>query len=94
MADAAGPSSSAPADPPGGGPSWARRAVIGFGRFWWDFLIGDTPELFLGAVVVVGLVAAVCLDHGLRDVAAALLPLLVAGLLTGSVWRASRRRPT
>jgi len=68
--------------------------VTGFGRFWWDFLIGDTPELFVGAVVAVGLVATVCLDHSLRDLADALLQLLVAALLTGSVWRARRGRPT
>jgi hypothetical protein len=68
--------------------------LAGFGHFWWDFLIGDTPELFVGAVVAVGLVALVCIDHRLRTAAAALLPLLVAGVLAGSVWRASRRRPS
>lgn len=31
------------------------RGVVAFGRFWWDFLIGDTPELFLATVVVIGL---------------------------------------
>ncbi len=69
-----------------------KRAIVGFGRFWWEFLIGDTPELFVGAVVVVGLVALLCLDHGLRTVAAVLLPLLVMGLLSFSVWRAGRAR--
>jgi hypothetical protein len=29
------------------------RYVIGFGRFWYDFLIGDRPELFLGPIVAV-----------------------------------------
>ena len=27
------------------------RYVIGFGRFWYDFLIGDRPELFLGPII-------------------------------------------
>ena len=58
-----------------------KRFVVAFGRFWWDFLIGDTPELFVGAVAVVGLVALLCLDHGLRTRAALILPLLVVGLL-------------
>ena len=67
------------------------RMVAAFGRFWWDFLIGDTPELFVGAVLVVGLVALVCVDHAARSWAAVLLPVLVAGLLGSSVWRAKRR---
>ncbi len=67
------------------------RMVSAFGRFWWEFLIGDTPELFVGAVLVVGLVALVCVDHGARAWAAGLLPLLVGGLLGSSVWRAKRR---
>jgi hypothetical protein len=33
------------------------RYVIAFGRFWYDFLIGDRPELFLGPVVALALVA-------------------------------------
>jgi len=67
------------------------RMVAAFGRFWWEFLIGDTPELFIGAVLVVGLVALVCVDHEARGWAAVLLPALVAGLLGTSVWRAKRR---
>ncbi len=70
-----------------------KRAIVGFGRFWWDFLIGDTPELFVGAVAVVGLVALLCLDHSLRTTCAFILPLLVMALLGLSVWRAGRSRP-
>ena len=75
--------SAAPANP-------AARMVAAFGRFWWEFLIGDTPELFVGAVLVVGLVALVCVDHAARTWAAYLLPVLVAGLLATSGWRAKR----
>jgi hypothetical protein len=39
------------------------RLVIGFGRFWWDFLVGDTPEITVAVIVIVGVVAL------LRDVA-------------------------
>ena len=81
-------------DRPGGALPLARRAVVGFGRFWWDFLIGDTPELFAGVVVAVGLVALLCLDHRLRTLAAVILPLLVVTVLGVSVWKASRHRPS
>jgi len=77
------PSAAAPANPVSG-------MVAAFGRFWWEFLIGDTPELFVGAVLVVGLIALVCVDHAARTWAAYLLPALVAGLLATSVWRAKR----
>ena len=72
----------------------AGRMVAAFGHFWWEFLIGDTPELFVGAVAVIGLVALVCLDHSLHTAAAVVLPVLVAGLLAGSAWKASRKRPS
>ena len=79
---------------PGGSRPWAVRAVAAFGHFWWDFLVGDTPELLVGGVGVIGLVALACLDHHLRTVGAFLLPVLVAVVLTGSVWWAARRGRT
>ncbi len=69
-----------------------KRLVVGFGRFWWEFLIGETPELFVGAAAVVGLVALLCLDHTLRTACAVILPVLVMGLLGLSVWKAARAR--
>jgi hypothetical protein len=68
----------------------ARRLLVGFGRFWWDFLVGDTPELLVGAVGVLTLIGVIGLDHALRGAAAVLLPLLVAAVLGVSVWRAVR----
>jgi len=62
------------------------RWLIGFGRFWWDFLVGDTPELFVGALVVLGVVAGL-VHGGARTAAIAVLPVLVAGLLVASVLR-------
>jgi hypothetical protein len=76
---------------PAGGPPAPLRWLYAFGRFWQDFLIGDTPELFIGAVAVVGLVALACVKPGLRTVAAVAAPILVAGVLTASVYRAVRR---
>jgi hypothetical protein len=68
------------------------RWPAALGRFWWEFLIGDTPELFLGVVAVLGLLAVLCLGPGLRTAAALLAPLLVAVVLSASVRRAVRRR--
>ena len=70
----------------------AVRWLAAFGRFWWDFLIGDTPELFVGAVAVIGVLAVMCLRPGLRTAAALLAPVLVAGVLTASVRRIARKR--
>lgn len=64
------------------------RAAAAFGRFWWDFLVGDTPELFVAVVAIVGL--ALLLRHD-RVAALVLLPLLVIAALMGSTFRGRRR---
>ena len=79
------------ADGPDIDESTARRWLGAFGRFWWDFLVGDTPELLIGVVLVVGVLALACLRPDLRTVIAFAAPVLVAGVLTLSVRRASRR---
>jgi hypothetical protein len=66
------------------------RALQTFGRFWWDFLVGDTPELAVGALAVIGLAAALA---GLGVAAAVLLPLAVVALLAVSVRRGARHDP-
>jgi len=73
-------------------PSLVFGWIRAFGRFWWDFLIGDTPELFVGAVAVIGVLAVLSSKPGLRTIAAFVAPVLVAGVLTASVYRAARRR--
>jgi hypothetical protein len=35
------------------------RYVIAFGRFWYEFLIGDRPELFVGPLVALAVTALV-----------------------------------
>lgn len=69
----------------------ALRLLIAFGHFWWEFLIGDTPELFLGGVTAVGVVAALCIDHRVRLTMAFVFPVLVAALCASSVWMAARK---
>jgi hypothetical protein len=66
------------------------RALRAFGHFWWDFLIGDTPELALATGVIV---AVAFLLDGSRWVGAILLPLLAAGFLLVSTLRGRRRAP-
>jgi len=64
---------------------------VAFGRFWWDFLVGETPELLIGAVVAVG-AAALLVHHGVvRFVVVGSLPLLVLGILALSTLRARAR---
>ncbi len=65
-----------------------KRAVIAFGRFWWDFLVGDTPELFVGTLVALGAAYAL---HREWVAAVVLVPLFVISLLVLSTWRGRSR---
>ncbi len=56
------------------------RGLRSFGHFWWDFLIGDTPELFVAVLVLVG--SAYGLRH-VRVAAIVVLPVLAAVFLEG-----------
>jgi hypothetical protein len=64
------------------------RLLIGFGRFWWDFLIGDTPELFIAALSVIGVTALLSEVWGFNVAAIIVLPLLVVVSLGLSLYRA------
>ena len=66
------------------------RLVRAFGHFWWDFLVGDTPELAVATGAIVGL--AFLLD-GQGVVGAILLPLVAAAFLFVSTYRGRRRAP-
>jgi hypothetical protein len=62
------------------------RWLKAFGRFWWDFLVGDTPELFVAMLVILGVTAL--LAKGVSTTAAwVTLPVLVVAGLVISVWR-------
>ena len=67
------------------------RAVRWLGRFLWDFIVGDTPELALATGVIVAI--AFLLD-GSEWLGAILLPLLTAGFLLASTLRGRRRAPS
>lgn len=57
-----------------------------FGRFWYDFLVGDDWLAALGAVAALGLTAALTGEHNPWW----LLPVAVAAVLAVSVRRAAR----
>jgi len=64
------------------------RFIRSFGRFWWDFIVGDDWRIAAGLVLAVGLTSL--LSHGGVN-AWWLLPAAVALLLAGSLWRATHR---
>jgi len=68
----------------------AARALRVFGHFWWDFLVGDTPEFALATGAIVGLAF---LLTGERTAGAILLPLTAAAFLLVSTYRGRRRAP-
>jgi hypothetical protein len=68
--------------------SGAKRALVAFGRFWWDFLVGDTPEMLIGVLIALGVVALLVKGLSANAAAVATFPVLVAVLLALSVYRA------
>lgn len=63
--------------------------VAGFFRFLWEFVVGDDWRI-AAAVVIAVLVTAILGHHGVR--AWWLLPIVVAALLSLSVWEAARAK--
>jgi hypothetical protein len=62
------------------------RWLRAFGRFWWDFLVADTPELFLATVLILGV--TVILAKVVSTTAAwVVMPVLVVAALVTSVRR-------
>jgi hypothetical protein len=72
-------------------PSIVVRLVKGFGRFWWDFLVGDTPELFVAVVVIVGVIAILSEVGHFNVTSIVVLPLAVLLALRWSLGRAMRQ---
>ena len=68
----------------------AVRVLRAFYRFWWDFLVGDTPELFVAALLIVGVVALCRIVWQLNVLALVALPVLCSVALTVSLRRAQR----
>ena len=70
-------------------PTLVVRLVKGFAMFWWDFLVGDTPELFVAALVIIGVVALLSDRAGTTTPSPwRSLPLLAISALAISLRRA------
>jgi hypothetical protein len=82
MAGGSGPGTTSSKEP------LARRWLVAFGRFWWDFLVGDTPELLIGVLIALGIVALLVKGASLNALAVAGFPAMVAVMLGLSVYRA------
>lgn len=64
------------------------KYIVGFGQFWYDFIVGDDWTVAAGVVIALALTAL--LAH--NDIAAWwLLPIAVALGLFGSLWRVARK---
>ena len=55
-----------------------------FGAFWWEFFIADTPEIFIGCLLILGLTFLVRSSPVAGAIA---LPAAVIVLLVYSAWR-------
>jgi hypothetical protein len=64
------------------------RYLRSFGRFWWNFIVGDDWRVAAGVAVALGL-TSVLTHNGVN--AWWLLPAAVALLLADSLWRAAGR---
>ena len=58
--------------------------IVAFGRFWYDFIVGDSAALAIGGVAALALTALLVATAG-AELAAWLLPLLVAVTLAVSL---------
>jgi hypothetical protein len=67
-----------------------RRWARAFGSFWWDFLVGDTPELFVAVMAIV--VVALLLRHH-HTAAVIVLPAMAIASLVASALRGRTGRP-
>ena len=56
-----------------------------FGRFWWDFLVGDDPKIAVSVVVVLAAGAVVVAASSGRWAAVAVAGALVAAFATAVV---------
>ena len=63
------------------------NAIRNFGRFWWDFVVGDDWRIAAGVVIALGASAAVAATS---VPAWWIVPLAVAALLYLSLRRAAR----
>jgi hypothetical protein len=68
------------------------RFVTGFGRFWWDFIVGDDWKIAAGVAVVLAIGAALVAGTDLSDTAISLLAGAgILAVVTASIVAGARR---
>jgi hypothetical protein len=55
------------------------KFIVGFGRFWWDFIVGEDWKIAAGVVIVLAVGALLVTGTSLSDTAISLL--CAAGIL-------------
>jgi hypothetical protein len=50
-----------------------KRFVVGFGRFWWDFIVGDDWKIAAGVVLALSIGAILAAKSSLSDSAITVL---------------------
>jgi len=65
------------------------KGVKGFFSFWKDFLVGDSPVLALGVVVILGVAY---LLRGFAFLAPVTTIVLVVALMVFTIWQKARAR--
>lgn len=68
------------------------KFVRGFGKFLFDFFIGDTPELFVVGVAVLAICSALLHFLQVQTLVIVLLPLMVFVGVLGSVLLERQRK--
>ena len=66
------------------------KGIKSFFSFWKNFLVGDSPELALGVVIILGVAY---LLHGSAVLAPISIIILVLVLMTIAVWQKTKTRP-
>ena len=64
------------------------RRLRALGAFWYDFIVGDDWRIAVGVVIGLGLSALAV--HSFHVAVWWLLPVVVVGMLTASLWLAVR----
>ena len=64
------------------------KGIKGFGLFWVDFIIGDSPEIAIGVVIILGVAFAI---RSSEIGSAIVIPAAVILLFTFGVWRGRNR---
>ena len=70
-------------------PSALRKGIKSFFSFWKDFLVGDSPVLALGVLIILGVAY---LLHNSAVLAPVFTIIIVLILMTFAVWQKTRTR--